>query len=246
MTESVTKSPPKTTLPFDTSQWEMVLQDIETRAISHSSRAQRLSYGIATVIVVGFGGFVFAGKIAAMDEIDFYSQTNIISIKLSIAQAMLEKLATQTAEKSASSPADPTQIQATLSAIADAAKVTSRLETIFHPGEKELEEAHRRHLISAVATRISAASLLAFLVAILANLYRHNVRLSAFYNSRLDALRLSRATGLTSFERLSKGLLPDGLDVGKGPETPTKQALEFIKAISKATTSESKSAKKSE
>lgn len=245
MTEPATKSPPKTTPPFDTSQWEQVLRDIETRAKNHSSLAQRFSHGIATVILVGFGGFVFAGTIAAMDEIDFYGQTHAISIKLSTAQAMLEKLAPQTAEKSTSSPADPTQIQATLSAITDAAKATSQLENILRPDKKELEEVHRRHLISTVTTRISAASLLAFLVAILANLYRHNVRLSAFYNSRLDALRLSKDTGLTSFERLSKGLLPDGLDVGKGPETPTKQALEFIKAISKATDSESKSAKKS-
>jgi hypothetical protein len=245
MNEPIAKTPPKTSLPFDTSEWGAVVDEVNARAKHHSLLAQRFSYGIAAAIVIGFGIFVLAGTIAAMDEVDFYNESRAISMRLSIAQSKLEKLGSQPAEKGASSAVDPLQVQAALSEVAAAANATSRLEAKFHPDAKDLEEMHRRHLISTVATRISAASLLAFLVAILANLYRHNIRLSAFYSSRLDALRLSKATGLAAFERLSKNLVPDGLDVGKGPDTPTKQAIEFVRAISKSASSEAKSAKKS-
>jgi hypothetical protein len=240
MTDVPTKPPTKASPPFDTSEWDNVIKEFEARASRHDTQAKGFSTAIFIAALVGFGAFVFAGTITAFDTVDFYTETQSIKHELNLARVVLEKIPTNS-----NGAIDMPKVQDALTKVQSAADAASRMEQSSQPDGKELEEIRRRHLISTVTTRISAASLLAFLVALLANLYRHNVRLAAFYRSRVDALKLTKQSGVAAFERLAKSLLPDGLDPGKGPETPTKQAVEFAKAIAKATSSESKSAKTS-
>lgn len=94
------------------------------------------------------------------------------------------------------------------------------------------EDTNKHLLISSLTTRISAASLLAFIVVVLVNLYRYNVRLAAFYISRLDTLRLvGRTYDAKAIEQIAKLLSPDKLDIDKMPESPTKQVIDLLKEV---------------
>lgn len=243
MTDPTPKTTAKSAAQFDTSQFQEVIDALHSRSKQYEATAKNYVIAIGISIAIGFGVFVLAGTIAAIDEVDFYNETKGISNKLYIVQGKLDKIAATKDQKDVISPPISNEIQLVLKDIEEATAATKRLESSFQADAKETESIHRRHLISTVTTRISAASLLAFLVAILANLYRHNVRLAAFYNSRYDAMRLSKSTGLAAFEKNSKLLFPDGLDVGKNPNTPTKQTMEFAKEILKLFSSKYKGVK---
>jgi hypothetical protein len=88
-------------------------------------------------------------------------------------------------------------------------------------------------VISTLATRIGSLLVLIFLVQILINLYRYNIRLSAFFDARADALELfgDRDLEAVHLPDLINSLSPDNLDFGKGPQSPAQQAIDLAREI---------------
>lgn len=90
-------------------------------------------------------------------------------------------------------------------------------------------------LISTIATRISIVILLLFLVKILLPLYRYNIKLSAYFDARADALEIFRLKNIeideNLLEKLTNNLSPDNVEWGNSPSTPTEQAVDLAKAL---------------
>lgn len=84
-------------------------------------------------------------------------------------------------------------------------------------------------LVSTVTTRVGIIVLLLFLVQILVPLYRYNIRLAAFYDSRADAITLVENRPSEQLETLVSLLSAEAIDFGKSPVPPTQQALELVR-----------------
>jgi hypothetical protein len=78
-------------------------------------------------------------------------------------------------------------------------------------------------LIQTSVTRFGVVLILVFLVQILVSLYRYNMKLSAFYFGRADALVLFGRLPNT-LRALVDIISPDKLDFGKPPRTPAEEA----------------------
>jgi hypothetical protein len=86
--------------------------------------------------------------------------------------------------------------------------------------------------LSTIVTRIGSVFILLFLVQIFVSLYRYNVRLSAYYNARADALELLGNIDGT-LQALVNAFSPDVVDFGRMPKTPIEQGLLLAKEIAK-------------
>ncbi len=86
-------------------------------------------------------------------------------------------------------------------------------------------------LASTLSTKIGSAAILLFLVQILVNVYRYNVRLAAFYDARADGLELATGTSDLPLDKLIGALSPDGFDFGKAPPLPIQVAAELVKEV---------------
>jgi hypothetical protein len=114
------------------------------------------------------------------------------------------------------------------------AKVQSSAATI----EKHIIALDRtdqtRELISTIATRVGAVLIIVFLVQILVSLYRYNMRLSAYYDARADALELAAGadgrTSLKQFQAACEIIAPDRIDFGREPKSPVANVTELLKA----------------
>lgn len=89
-------------------------------------------------------------------------------------------------------------------------------------------------LIQTNITRFGTLLMVTFLVTILVPLYRYNVRLSAYYLARADALNLMN-TNLApiGFVELATVLTPR-MDFGKAPQTPIEQVIELVRVLARA------------
>ncbi|WP_136660483.1 hypothetical protein [Nitratireductor sp. XY-223] len=85
-----------------------------------------------------------------------------------------------------------------------------------------------------LATQVPPGILLLFLLATLAGLYRYNLRLAGFHNSRADVLELISLGGggvsVDDLTRLSDSLAADKVEFGRA-NTPTDQAIELVRAV---------------
>ncbi len=80
-----------------------------------------------------------------------------------------------------------------------------------------------------LATRIAVIGLILYLVQILVNLYRYNVRLASFYEGLANAVELSgRSTG--SFAELASAFRPD-FGFGKSPEPVPQQITDLARDL---------------
>jgi hypothetical protein len=186
---------------------------------------------IVGTIIVGFGVFVLAGTIAANDQVSYYREAKAIQFNLAQNQNELQGLLGKLKEGKLDQPKldeELGKLGVRIGQVADSVKL---LEASIPDSLKDSEEANRRLLISSITTRIAAASLLAFLVVVLVNLYRYNVRLAAFYRSRSDSLLLAGHLGTANLEKIAKLLSPDALDIDKMPESPTKQVIALLKEV---------------
>ena len=77
--------------------------------------------------------------------------------------------------------------------------------------------------------RVAILALLAFLLQLLVNLYRYNMRLAAYYSARADALVLSFSERHDLW-RLIDAFSPDSLDFGRAPKSPTQQIADVVRA----------------
>jgi hypothetical protein len=83
----------------------------------------------------------------------------------------------------------------------------------------------------AIFTRVGAIVLITFGVQILINLYKYNMRMSAFYDSLADSLELNKDTIDETLYKLIKNFSPDKIDFGKNSKTPINEAIELTKQI---------------
>lgn len=122
---------------------------------------------------------------------------------------------------------------------ADVAKVTD----ICLGNWKALQGIEDRNWWQALAQQVPPGILLLFLLATLGGLYRYNLRLAGFHNSRADLLELismgreanAKFTKeeLAQAVQLADSLAADKVEFGKA-NTPSDQAVELARAISSA------------
>lgn len=86
-------------------------------------------------------------------------------------------------------------------------------------------------LLSALSTRIGSLLVLVFLVQILVNLYRYNIRLASYFDARADVFEIVSSGEGESVETLVRVLSPENLDFGKMPDSPSQQAVELAREI---------------
>lgn len=98
---------------------------------------------------------------------------------------------------------------------------------------------HWRNASSLIA-RIAVIALLIYLVNILVNLYRYNMRLAAFYQARRDAIEMALASGadLTSMVQgsladLATSNTPEEVTFGPRPALPTDALLKAVPELAK-------------
>ena len=88
-----------------------------------------------------------------------------------------------------------------------------------------------KQMIQTNITRFETLILIIFLVNILINLYRYNIRLSVYYDSRADSLLLLyQNIDSDNYAKLAETMNPQILDFGKNIIYPTTQALEMLKS----------------
>ena len=94
--------------------------------------------------------------------------------------------------------------------------------------------------ISSLVARLAVIALLIYLVNILVNLYRYNMRLAAFYQARGDAIDTALAVGAdlsglagTSLAELAGSHTPEDVTFGARPAPPTEAILNAIKDVAK-------------
>lgn len=86
-------------------------------------------------------------------------------------------------------------------------------------------------IVATLSTRVGALFILIFLVQILVNLYRYNVRLSTYYDARADAFEIYGASADADLADMIRALSPENLDFGKTPSSPAQQAVELAKEV---------------
>jgi hypothetical protein len=74
--------------------------------------------------------------------------------------------------------------------------------------------------------------MLVFLVQILVSLYRYNMKLAAFYDSRADALEATQPTG--DFATLVNLLSTQHIAFDKEPTAPTEQLATLLKQVAES------------
>lgn len=95
--------------------------------------------------------------------------------------------------------------------------------------------------VSSLAARLAVIALLIYLVNILVNLYRYNMRLAAFYQARGDAIDTALTLGAdlrpmagTSLAELAQAHTPEEVTFGTRPAPPTDALLKAIQELAKA------------
>ncbi len=81
-------------------------------------------------------------------------------------------------------------------------------------------------------TRVGVIGFIIYFIGILSNLYRYNLRLAAFYDSRADVLELKNPED-TSFTEMIGNFSPDHLNFGKPTQNPASQAVDLAKELLK-------------
>ncbi len=73
--------------------------------------------------------------------------------------------------------------------------------------------------------------LLLFLVQLFVSLYRYNMKMAAFHDSRADVLLLISDTSALTFEQLARITFSDELDFSKLERPPTEYAVDLAKQL---------------
>ncbi len=94
-------------------------------------------------------------------------------------------------------------------------------------------------LIRASVTRIGVVGFFVYFIALLTNLYRYVMRLSAFYYARADVLTLKTPHDI-DFALLTDKIAPDSLAFGKQPQLPVDKMVELTRDLMKITGARSK------
>jgi len=83
-----------------------------------------------------------------------------------------------------------------------------------------------KEFLSTFTIRFGVTIIILFFVQVLVNLYRYNIRLSAYYDGKADALLLSDKE-MSNFETIARTLSPDDLHFGNPPNTPLDKIIDM-------------------
>src|SRR5262249_16757744 len=81
-----------------------------------------------------------------------------------------------------------------------------------------------KYIVATAITRVGVVLIIVYLVQILMGLYRYNMRLTTYYNSKRDLLKIWDGD-LESLKRLDDTLGPPKFDFGKEPKHPLEDIL---------------------
>src|SRR6185295_14034242 len=99
-----------------------------------------------------------------------------------------------------------------------------------------------RRVISTVAIRVGAVLVLAFLVQLLASLYRYNMRLAAYFDSRADLLELAfnadNVLEVAAVRNLASVVAPESIEFNVG-KMPAEVGVELVKLLASQRTGQS-------
>lgn len=93
-----------------------------------------------------------------------------------------------------------------------------------------------KSFLSTASIRFGVTIIILFFVQVLVNLYKYNIRLSAYYEAKADALLISNGD-LELFEKLSNNMSPNELHFGKAESTPIDKLIDMATKINKSNTS---------
>jgi hypothetical protein len=116
-------------------------------------------------IIIGFGLFAFAGTLASLEQVSYYGAAKNIEFGLTQNKIAFEQLLAKITTSNGAELAKD-QITAISTEFANLDESLKLLKTSLPDSAKASENANQRLLISSITTRVAAASLLAFLVAV--------------------------------------------------------------------------------
>jgi len=114
-----------------------------------------------------------------------------------------------------------------------AAIILSRLRAADHTGSTWRN-------VSSLTARLAVIALLVYLVNILVNLYRYNMRLAAFYQARGDAMETALASGCDigtmmseTLSEFARAYTPEEVNFGTRPAPPTETIAKTFQELAK-------------
>jgi len=208
---------------------------INDRVKQIENRSKWLLFSTAFIIIFGALIFIFAGQIATTENSSYHKVADSIAGGCSSNIIELQQLKNAISNASTKPQAIDEKIASIQNRLDSISSMVKSLPGTIPDSTNAKEETNRRIYISAIITRVSISSLMAFIIAIFITLHRSSERLLAFYNSRLDALALGSDLTLPELERLSKLFLPEKHDSEKLPDSPVKHVIELLKHLGTAT-----------
>jgi hypothetical protein len=237
---------------------QVVIRQLVQRAMQLQKRSGIILIGIVFMLVCAAIFIVFAGQITSLD-VSGVKLVSLALSDVRAAEDDLQQINTEIRARTENlrrakeqaakieTAAEPA-VKATFDDSSDEflklkfeAKKTALLDanaTLLKVRQKQYEDDRPKDqtsgqtlLIQTSVTRFGVVIIMVFLVQILVNLYRYNMRLSAFYFGRSDALvLLNKGSDDLNLGTLVELISPDKLDFGKAPRTPAQEAAELIQS----------------
>lgn len=88
-----------------------------------------------------------------------------------------------------------------------------------------------QQFISMILNKIGALLILFFAIKLLVNLYRYNIVLSGYYDSRADILQMVNQYDVEQINTLGDFIAPEKIDFGAAPSMPTEQVINLLKGV---------------
>jgi hypothetical protein len=126
-------------------------------------------------------------------------------------------------------PQDPATVDQMITILSERQKKMNELLNDAWLKELALERPYNdwRYIIATAITRVGVVLIIVFLVQILMGLYRYNTRLTTFYNSRKDLLRVWNGRN-DELVKLNEILAPSRIDFGRDPKHPLEDIIRAI------------------
>lgn len=238
---------------------EFVILQLAERAARLQQRSGYILIGIIFMLICAAIFIVFAGQITTLDvsgvKLVSLAQADVRTaeeeldrINSEIARKQesrkrAKELATKELATKGEQRVEPTSEEASsddeitkLKFEAKKEALKKANEVLLRVKEKQFEDDRQKDqassqllLIQTSVTRFGVVLIMVFLVQILVSLYRYNMRLSAFYFGRADALVLLNKMP-SELRTLVDVISPDKLDFGKPPRTPAEEAGGLLQA----------------
>ncbi len=85
-----------------------------------------------------------------------------------------------------------------------------------------------------IVNKVGALIILFFIVKLFVKLYRYNIVLSGYYDSRADILQIANKYKIKDLNTLAAFISPEKIDFGQTPQLPIEQATLLVKEVSSA------------